>query len=261
MNYYTLITGASTGIGKALASDFAASGDNLILVARSRDKLDELAGELKRAHGVEVRVCSQDLGLVDGPSSVFGFCDGEGLAVDKLVNCAGFSVAGSFASMPQDELLQMAMLNMVAVAGLTRLFLPAMIGRRRGTVINIASLAGFQGVPGMAYYSATKSFVVNLTEALTEELRGTGIRIFDVCPGFIDNDQFYSRAGHDRSRIITPISSPGVVVGAVRRGIMGGSIHVLPTLLDRMMVFSQRLLPRTPVVWIAGLFAGAKEKL
>jgi hypothetical protein len=261
MNYYTLITGASTGIGKALAADMAASGDNLVLVARSRERLEELAGELKRVHGVDVLVCSQDLGHRDGPSSVFGFCAGEGLAVDKLVNCAGFSVAGNFARMSEEELLQMAMLNMVAVAGLTRLFLPAMIERHRGTVVNIASLAGFQGVPGMAYYSATKAFVVRLTEALTGELRGSGVRIFAVCPGFIDNDQFYSRAGHDRSRIITPISSLDVVVSAVRRGLSGGSIHVLPTLFDRIMLFSQRLLPRTPVIWVAGLFAGAKEKL
>ena len=261
MNYYTLITGASTGIGKALATDFAASGDNLVLVARSRERLEELAGELKRSHGVDVRVCSRDLGHPDGPSSVFGFCTGEGLAVDKLVNCAGFSVAGCFAGMPEEELLQMAMVNMVALAGLSRLFLPAMIERRRGAVVNIASLAAFQGVPGMAYYSATKAFVVRLTEALTGELRGSGVRIFAVCPGFIDNDQFYSRAGHDRSRIISPISSPRVVVRAVRRGLGGSSVHVLPTMFDRMMVFSQRFLPRTLVVWVAGLFAGAEEKL
>ncbi|NTU57943.1 MAG: SDR family oxidoreductase [Chlorobiaceae bacterium] len=259
MNVYTLITGASTGIGKALAADFAASGDNLVLVARSRDRLEELAAELHRKHGVDVRVCSQDLGRAEGPASVFAFCADERLVIDKLVNCAGFSVAGKFAVMPPEELHQMAMVNMVAVGGLTRLFLPAMIGRGRGAVVNIASLAGFQGVPGMAYYSATKAFVVNLTEALTEELRGTGVRIYAVCPGFIDNDQFYNRAGHDRSRIITPISSLSVVVKAVRRGLAGASIHELPTLFDRMMVFSQRLVPRSLVVRIAGIFAGAKE--
>ncbi|HWR01978.1 MAG TPA: SDR family NAD(P)-dependent oxidoreductase [Chlorobaculum sp.] len=261
MNYYTLITGASTGIGKALAADFAASGDNLVLVARSREKLEELAGELKRSHGVDVRVCSHDLGRQEGPSSVFSFCSTEGLAVDKLVNCAGFSVAGCFEAMAEEELLQMAMVNMVAVAALTRLFLPAMIARRRGAVVNIASLAAFQGVPGMAYYSGTKAFVLRLTEALTGELRGSGVRIFAVCPGFIDNDQFYNRAGHDRSRIISPISSSDVVVRAVRRGLSGSAIHVLPTFFDGIMVFSQRFLPRKQVVWVAGLFAGAKEKI
>ncbi|NTW51561.1 MAG: SDR family NAD(P)-dependent oxidoreductase [Chlorobiaceae bacterium] len=261
MKYYTLITGASTGIGKALAADFAASGDNLVLVARSGQKLEELAGELRRSCGVDVRVCSQDLGQQEGPASVFGFCSAEGLAVDRLVNCAGFSVAGSFAGMPEEELLQMAMVNMVAVAALTRLFLPSMIGRRRGVVVNIASLAAFQGVPGMAYYSATKAFVLRLTEAIFEELRGSGVRICAVCPGFIDNDQFYNRAGHDRRRIHGPISSLEVVVAAVRRAVSGRSIQVLPTLLDRMMVFSQRFLPRTPIIKIAGFFAGAKEKI
>ena len=260
MKRHTLITGASTGIGRHLAVDFAASGDNLVLVARSGGKLEELAVELRSRYGIEVRVCPQDLGQIDAPSKVFDFCSASGLEIDRLVNCAGFSVVGDFAKMPEGELHQMAMVNMVALAALTRLFLPAMIVRRRGAVVNIASLAAFQGVPGMAYYSGTKAFVVRLTEALTGELRGTGVRIFAVCPGFIDTDGFYDRAGHDRSRIVTPISSPSVVVRAVRRGLDSGAIVVMPTLFDRLMVFTQRLLPRRPVVMLAGFFAGAGEK-
>jgi hypothetical protein len=259
MNYHTLITGASTGIGKAIAMDFARRGNNLVLVARSGELLEKLAATLRTAHGIDVRVCSQDLGNAEGPTHVFTFCREEGLVIDRLVNCAGFSVAGDFFRQPQDELLQMAMVNMVAVAELTRLFLPGMIDRRRGAVINIASMAGFQGVPGMAFYSATKSFVVNLTEALHEELRGTGVRLFAVCPGFIDNENFYSRAGHNRKRILIPISSPDVVVRAVQRGLTGGAISVIPTLFDRLMVFTQRFLPRKPVIRLAGFFAGARE--
>jgi hypothetical protein len=259
--FHTLVTGASMGIGKAIAEDFASKGENLVLVARSRARLEDFAAELSGRFGVDVRVCSEDLGGIDGPGRVFAFCAQHSLVVDRLVNCAGFSVAGSFVSIPQEELYQMAMVNMVALAGMTRLFLPGMISRGRGAVVNIASLAAFQGVPGMGLYSATKSFVVNLTEALAEELRGTGVKVFAVCPGFIDNDQFYNRAGHDRKRILVPISAPGVVIRTVRRGLTSRSIVLIPTLFDRLMVFTQRLLPRRPVVMLAGFFAGAGEKI
>ncbi len=258
---HTLVTGASMGIGKAIAADFAASGENLVLVARSRTLLEELAASLVSEYGIDVRVCSEDLGEPGGPGRVFEYCSKQGLVIDRLVNCAGFSVVGSFVRIPRAELHQMAMVNMVALAEMTRLFLPAMIDRRKGTVVNIASLAAFQGVPGMGLYSATKSFVVTLTEALDAEIRGSGVRVFAVCPGFIDNDQFYNRAGHDRKRILVPISEPRVVIKAMRRGLISGSVVVMPTLFDRLMVFTQRVLPRRLVVMLAGYFAGAGEKL
>jgi len=257
---HTLVTGASMGIGKAIADDFAARGENLVLVARSRTRLEELAASLVRKFGIDVRVCSEDLGEPGGPERVFEFCAKQGLVVDRLVNCAGFSVTGSFVRIPQAELHQMAMVNMVALAEMSRLFLPGMIERGRGTVVNIASLAAFQGVPGMGLYSATKSFVVTLTEALDAELRGSGVRVFVVCPGFIDNDQFYDRAGHDRKRILAPISETFVVIKALRRGLASSAVVVMPTLFDRLMVFTQRLLPRRPVVMLAGFFTGAGEK-
>jgi len=260
MKFHTLVTGASNGIGKAIAADCAQQGDNLVLVARSSEKLETLAAELRRAHGADVQVCVQDLSERDAARQVLRFCDERGIAIDKLVNCAGFSVTGNFDRMPEEELLRMSMVNMVAVATMTRLFLLPMLERRRGAVVNIASLAGFQGVAGMACYSATKSFVVTLTEALAAELRGTGVRIFAVCPGFIDNDNFYSRAGHDRKRILTPISKPGVVLRAIRRGMAGSAMIVMPTFFDALMRFTQRLVPRKLVVFLAALFAGATQK-
>lgn len=260
MTLYTLITGASSGIGKAIAADRAKSGEHLVLVARSGEKLEALASELRQAHGVDVQVCARDLSESGAPKQVFRFCEERAIVVDRLVNCAGFSVTGNFERMPEEELVRMSMVNMVSVAQLTRLFLPSMLQRRQGAIANIASLGGFQGVPGMACYSATKSFVVTLTEALAGELTGTGVRVFAICPGFIDNDQFYNRAGHDRSRIITPVSSPEVVIRAVRRGFAGNSTLILPTGFDSMMRFTQRFVPRKMVVWLAGLFAGAQEK-
>lgn len=260
MSFHTLITGASTGIGKVLAEDFASMGDNLVLVARSRDKLEALAGELRRSYGVDVQVCCQDLSETGAAAKVFGFCEQKGLAIDRLVNCAGFSVAGDFERMDEEAFVQMATVNMVALAALTRRFLPAMLARRRGTVVNIASVAGFQGVPGMACYSASKAFVVNLTEALFMELQGTGVRLFAVCPGFIDTDDFFIRAGHDRSKIKVPVSSPQVVVKAVRRGLAGNAMVILPTFFDHLLVFSQRFVPRKLVVRLGSFFAGAVEK-
>lgn len=257
---HTLVTGASMGIGSAIAKDFASRGENLVLVARSTGRLEELAAGLAARHGIDVRVFSADLGLQEAPGQVFDFCRGEGIEVGCVVNCAGFSVAGEFSRMPSQELSQMAMVNMVALAELTRLFLPGMIGRRRGAVINIASLAAFQGVPGMGFYSATKSFVVTLTEAIAGELRGSGVRVFAICPGFIDTDGFYERAGHDRKRIVVPVSRPDVVVRAVRRGLDSGATVVVPTLFDRIMVFTQRFMPRRLVVRLAGIFAGAMDK-
>lgn len=260
MRQYTLVTGASTGIGRALAVDFAKNGSDLVLVARSSGKLQELADELVRTYEIDVRICCQDLSLPDAAVTIFGFCQQEGLGVDCLVNCAGFSEAGDFVDMKEEEIARMATVNMVAVTALIRLFLPVMLEKRRGVVINIASLAGFQGVPGMACYSATKAFVIRLTEALSVELQGSGIRIFAVCPGFIDNDRFYSTAGHDRGRIVVPVSGIDVVIRAVRKGIGGGGILVLPTFFDRLMVFSQRLVSRRIVVLLAGFFAGARSR-
>jgi uncharacterized protein len=260
MKYHTLITGASTGIGKSLAEDFAAGGDNLVLVARSADKLEALATSLMDTYPIDVRVCCEDLGQAEGPERVFHFCSEEHLTIDRLINCAGFSMAGDYVRMAEGDLRQMAMVNMLAVSALTRYFVPSMIERRRGAVINIASLAAFQGVPGMAFYSATKSFVVTLTEALYDELRGSGVRVFAVCPGFIDNDSFYSRAGHDRERILVPIAPRKGVVRAVRRGLGNAAIAVIPTFFDSMMVFTQRLFSRKIVVRLAGFFAGAGDE-
>jgi short-subunit dehydrogenase len=259
MSFHTLITGASTGIGRHLAEYFAGTGDNLVLVARSKETLDVLAEELHRSFGVDVRVCCQDLSEQGAASRVFEFCEERGLVIDKLVNCAGFSIAGDFRYMSEEAFVQMAMVNTVALTTLIRLFISGMLVRRRGAVVNIASLAGFQGVPGMAGYSATKAFVVNLTEALFIELQGTGVRVFAVCPGFIDNENFYKRAGHDRSRIMVPVSGAEVVVKAVRKGLEGGQMLVLPTLFDHMLVFSQRFLPGKIAGLLAGVFAGARK--
>lgn len=255
-----MITGASMGIGRAVAYELAAKGNNLLLVARSRDKLDSLASELKLSNAVDVRIVVEDLSDRESAPRIFQYCQDQSIRVDCMINCAGFSYAGEFAGIPLTELHQMMAVNMVSLVSLTRLFLPSMIACGRGTIINVASIGGFQGVPYLALYSATKSFVITFTEALHDEVRNSGIRTFAVCPGFIDTN-FYDRAGHNRKKIILPISHTDVVVKAVSRGLKSGRIRIFPSALDWLLVFLQRFMPRIVVVKLSGFLAGAKHQL
>ena len=171
---YTLITGASMGIGEALAREFAIRGHNLVLIARSRGRLLTLADELRQKRGVEVEVCVEDLSDTESPGRIYEFCRLKKADIDILVNCAGISFAGDFAEMPQKKLEEIVMVNVMGTARMTRMFISDMVERKHGSIINIASLGGLQGVPGLALYSATKSFMITLSEALHEELKGAG---------------------------------------------------------------------------------------
>ena len=151
------------------------------------------------------------------------------------------------------------MVNMMAMARLTRLFLPDMVARRGGSIINVASLGALQGVSGLGLYSATKAFVVTLSEALYGELKGKGIKVIAVCPGFI-NTGFFERAGHNRANLRLPMSETGVVVKAAIKGLKKNSVRVFPTLIDRVLVFSQRLVSRKIVIWLAGFIAAVKDR-
>jgi short-subunit dehydrogenase len=255
--FFKLITGASMGIGEAFAREFACKGHNLVLVARSGDKLQALAEELRHASGVEVEVCIEDLSDVDSPGRIYEFCGRKHACVDLLVNCAGLSYAGDFSDIPFEKFEEIIMVNVIATAKLTRLFLPSMVARKQGSIINIASLGGLQGVPGLGLYSATKSFIMTLTEALHEELKGTGVKIVAVCPGFI-NTSFFKHAGHDAENIRLPISGTDVVVKAALKGLKKNRIRIFPTLIDNILAFSQRLVSRGIVIRLAGFFAAVK---
>lgn len=253
----TLLTGASGGIGEAIARDFAGHGSPLVLVARSRPELDRLAALISREYGVEVHVCPADLSAAEGAAAVFAFCRERALQVACLVNCAGFSRVGPFCSATPALLRQMVAVNLDAPTQLVRLFLPAMIERGRGTIVTISSMAGVQGVAGMAAYSATKAYLINLTEALHLELEGSGVQALVVCPGFIETP-FISRAGQDRSAIRLPLSSAEVVARALRRGIERGGMRSYPTLLDHLLVIVQRFVPRSVAVRLSALLAGGR---
>lgn len=181
-----LITGASVGIGREFAKVFAEHGFDLVLVARRADKLRQLAAELAALYSVSVTVIPQDLTDHDAAQAVFDTVESAGLTIDVLVNNAGIAVFEAFAETPLDQHVKLLQLNVVVLTELTRLFVGPMIEQGWGRIINLASVAAFQPTPSFALYGASKAFVLSLSEALTEELRGTGVTVTAVCPGFAD---------------------------------------------------------------------------
>jgi short-subunit dehydrogenase len=189
-----LVTGASGGIGEAFARQLAAQGKDLILVARSEEKLHSLARELAAAHGVRTHVIVADLARHDSASALYAEIERLGLDVDLLINNAGYARAGAFAELALDEQADMIRLNVNTLVELSRLYLPAMRGRGWGGIINVASNAAFQPVPYLAVYAATKAFVLSFSEALAEEVARDGVSVMALCPGATATG-FQERAG------------------------------------------------------------------
>lgn len=183
MKETVLVTGASSGIGLELAKCFAADKSDLVLVARSTDALEKLAAELRAAHGISATVLTADLAQAGAGEKIFQELQGRGIVVDVLVNNAGFGLHGGFAELPLTRQLEIISVNVSALVELTGLFLPAMIARNRGGVLNVGSVAGFLPGPNMAVYYASKAFVLSFSEALHEELRGKNIAVTNLCPG------------------------------------------------------------------------------
>src|SRR5476651_2384342 len=182
-NETVLITGASSGIGLELAKCFAADGCRLILVARNREAMEKLAEEFRLENKVEMIVLPADLSLPETPKRIFEKLSAQKISVDVLVNNAGFGAHGPFVETSLPRQLEMLQVNITALTELTGLFLPGMLGRQRGGILNVGSVAGFLPGPNMAVYFATKAFVLSFTEALAEELRGNGLKISVLCPG------------------------------------------------------------------------------
>src|SRR6516164_5527071 len=194
-----LITGASGGIGYELAKLFARDRHNLVLVARSADKLAQVATELQ-AYGVKVKTIALDLAAPPVPKFLFDQLHREGITIEILINNAGFGAFGEFAEMREEEILGQIGLNITALTELTRLFLPTMIARRSGRVMNVASTAAFQPGPLMAVYYATKAYVLSFFEAIANEVRGSGVIVTCFCPG-ATHTGFAHRSGTENSRL------------------------------------------------------------
>ncbi|BAY79577.1 short-chain dehydrogenase/reductase SDR (plasmid) [Nostoc linckia NIES-25] len=185
-----LITGASSGIGKAFAQELAARKQNLVLVARSEDKLNQLAKELKEKYKVQVDVIAKDLTEANAAAGVFDATKTKGLTIDLLINNAGFGCYGDFAESDGERQVKIVQLNILALVDLTHKFLPIMRQRRSGSIINVSSITGFQPIPYLSVYAASKAFILSFSEALWAENRQYGVRVLVTCPGPIETNFF-----------------------------------------------------------------------
>jgi short-subunit dehydrogenase len=251
-SFRTLVTGASSGIGAEYARALRARGEAVVLVARRADRLASLAAELgSEPHAIAI---AADLAQEGAASKLKHDLDARGIVVDGLVNCAGLGRTGPFASQPPEAIRAMCDVNVRALVELTRAFLPPMLERRRGRIVNVASNAAFQPIPFLGVYAATKSFVLSFTEALAEELRGSGVQVQALCPGitateFLDVSETH---GHLAVRRM-PMMTPRQVVEASLAGLDRGRLRVVVGFSNRLLGFvTQRLAPG----WLARRVAG-----
>ena len=250
-----LVTGASSGIGETFARELASRKTNLILVARSQDKLEKLATELSSTYQIETEVIVRDLTEPAAGQAVFDAVSAKGLTVDLLINNAGFGDYGAFGDRPLDKQLAMVQLNITAVVELTGLFLPLMQQRHNGAIINVSSIAGFQPIPYMSVYAASKAFILNFSEALWAENKDSGVRILVACPGPTES-KFYDRADFPDSATglnsMTMASTEKVVRETLAALDKGQSTVVAGGFANQIIVNLPRLLPRDILVNVLG---------
>ena len=247
----TLITGASTGIGAALADVFAGHGHDLILVARNREKLQARAMDFEKRHHVKVAWFTEDLTDPAGPARVHRTVSAEGLKVEHLVNNAGVGLYGQFVNTDLDAELKMIQLNVTSLVELTKRFLPGMVQNRSGRILNVASTAAFVPGPWMSIYYATKAFVLSFSEAINYELAPTGITVTALCPGPTESE-FKVRAGSQRSRLFESfLMDAPTVARAGYDGLMNGKAVVIPGLRNKLVPIAARLGPRSMVVKVS----------
>jgi len=246
-----LITGASGGIGLELARLFARDGYDLVLVARDQARLTALAGSLERDHRVSVRVVPKDLSKAQALEEIYAVLAKDGVHVAVLVNNAGFGLRGAFAETSLAAELEMMQLNMLALTHLTKLFLKSMLERRGGKILNLASTAGLQPGPLMAVYYATKAYVLSFSEALANELAGSGVTVTALAPGATETG-FAATAQSQGSRLFRRGAMDAATVARIGyRGLMEGRTLVIPGLRNRILAFGVRLTPRRVVTRIS----------
>ncbi|MEV6974571.1 SDR family oxidoreductase [Kitasatospora sp. NPDC093806] len=244
-----LITGASSGIGAEFAAQLAARGHDLVLVARSADRLEELAKRLGDAHGITAHVLVQDLAVPDAARRIGAELDERGLTVDLLVNNAGFGTSGRFEAIDGQRDHDQLMVNVVALVDLTHELLPGMLARGKGSVINVASTAAFQPTPYLAVYGASKTFVLNFSMALRQEYRGRGIRVLAFCPGPVET-AFFEVIGTRKAAVTGSFATPESVVKAALKALAADRAYVTPGLSNAL---NAHLTPRRPRVLVAAI--------
>lgn len=254
MKKTALVTGASGGLGAEFARIHASKGDNLVLVARSKDKMDLLKSELEAKYAVGVHVIAGDLSDNALPKAIYDALKLQNIQVDYLINNAGFGDYGFFAECNWEKQQEMIQLNVTALAHMTRLFLPGMVERKSGKVLNIASTAAFQPGPTMSVYFATKAFVLNFSEAIANELKGTGVTVTAFCPGATATG-FKAAASLDKSSLFKGkgIAGSREVAECGYKAMMKGRTVAVHGWMNALMAYSVGFVPRKLVTAIARL--------
>ncbi|MDP4240892.1 MAG: SDR family oxidoreductase [Bacteroidota bacterium] len=252
MNKTALITGASGGLGKEFARIHASKGGNLVLVARSADKLEALKFELEKQYGVSAYVIGKDLSDQYAPKAVYDELKAKQIQVDYLINNAGFGDFGLFAETEWEKQLDMINVNVTCLTYMTRLFLPDMIKNKAGKILNIASTAAFQPGPTMSVYFATKAYVLSFSEAIANELKGTGVTVTALCPGATETG-FKAAAALDNSNLFkgNQIATSKEVAEFGYPKMMEGKTVVIHGAMNNLMAQSVRFAPRNMVTAIA----------
>lgn len=249
-----LVTGASSGIGRAFVRELAARGMNCILVARNADAMRALAREISSAHTVRTEVIVADLSHPDAADLIKKDVASRAMTVDLLVNNAGFMTHGHFETLAPRRDHDQVMVNCAAMVGLTHAFLPAMLAQNEGGIINVASIAGFQPIPHMAVYAASKAFVISFSVALWEECRGRNVRVVTLCPGTTDTPLF--DVNNAQEAALGKKRTPEQVVATGLRGLDKGKSLVIDGTMNSLLSNGPRLIPK----WLAAKFAGQAVK-
>ena len=252
-----LVTGASSGIGREFARLFASERYDVVLVARNEERLSTLAKELEGMHGVSALALAADLTDPTVPGQIYGQLAGEGVRVDVLVNNAGFGGYGKFHEADLEHDLNMVQVNVCALVHLSKMFVRDMVERGSGNILNVASTAGFFPGPFQPVYYATKAFVISLSEAMYDELRGTGVNVTVLCPGMTQSE-FHERAGTKRSKIAQArMATAESVARAGYEGMRAGKRMVVPKLMNKVFMVVPRLIPRGAVAPLVRSFQRA----
>lgn len=246
-----LITGASSGLGEQFAYALAQQKYDLVLTARRADRLAAVAGKARKLGAGMVKVISADLARRDTPTEIFTQIEALRLHIDYLVNNAGFGTSGRFDRLPLARELEELDLNVSGLVAMTRLFLPAMVARHRGTIINVASTAAFQALPFMATYAASKAFVLNFTVALAGELAGTGVKVSALCPGPVRTEfQAVAKNEHGRLPSFAYLEAETVVAQGIAAAESGRSVHIAGV-INFLTAQSTRLMPRALINFVS----------
>jgi uncharacterized protein len=248
MNKTALITGASNGIGYELASIHAEHGDDLVVVARTKCKLDVLKATLEKRFGIKVLAIEKDLSVPGAAEEVYHEVNSHNIAVDFLVNNAGFGDISFFAESDWARQEKMINLNVMALTHLSRLILPDMISRKSGKILNVASTASFQPGPTMAVYFATKSYVLSFSEAINNELKDHGVTVTALCPGSTESGFHAAATGEGRHIKERKLPSAREVAEFGYRSMMKGKAVAIPGIMNSIMATSVRFIPRSIVV-------------